>query len=128
MKRLITITSCFLLLFAVLTAAWASCKQISFVSDHDDSAPVPVHTHDHHSGTHDDHSQHPLIHCDSIDEFVPVTPFSGSNDHRGQHLLTTFVAELGCQFTEPGFRSIHGPPAPDHLRIPQYLFLSALRI
>lgn len=130
MKRLVHITCSFLVLFAGVAAAWASCEQISFASGEKQRSRSAVHAHDHHSDSHHDHSHDSVIHCPSLDEFVPVATFSGSWEHRVERVLAVFAADLESQFTRRGFhRSMHGPPVFDHSSIiPSYLLLSVLRI
>src|SRR5918911_243216 len=110
MKRLIVISCSLLIFFAGLTASWASCKRISFASDRSHGSPVPVHKHDHQSSHNHDHSRDAVIHCNSIEDFVPVATFSVSNEHRVERIVPSFMAEFSSHITEHGFRLIHGPP------------------
>ena len=130
MKRLTLIVCCFLILFAGVAAAWASCREIPFataVQLHARSAPV--HTHKHHSEPAHQHSHNSVIHCPPLDEFVPTAIFSVGNDHRVERIWVTVTGELASQFTPDRFHLIHGPPGFSQLSlIPSYLLLSVLRI
>ena len=129
MKRLIHITCSFMVFFAGVAAAWASCKQTSFASDDHRRSPAPVHAHDHHSDSHHEHSHDSVIHCPSLDEFVPVATFSPSKEHRVEHVPAALMGGLDPLFARHGSRLMHGPPGSAHpSSIPPYLFLSVLRI
>jgi hypothetical protein len=128
MKRLIVISCCFLILFAGTASAWASCKQIAFAPDKDHGSKASAHTHDHNSDH--EHSQGAVIHCPTLDEFVPVATFSRTKDSRVERLLDVPSAKSDFQFGQHSlYCLIHGPPGFQNVSgIPQYLFLSVLRI
>jgi hypothetical protein len=130
MKRLTLITCCFLILFAGVAAAWASCKEIPFASAvQHPPAPAPVHVHEHHAEPAHPHSHNSMIHCPTLDEFVPTAIFSVNNDHRIERVRVTLAGGLESQFTQHRFHLIHGPPGFFQLSaIPPYLLLSVLRI
>jgi hypothetical protein len=129
MKRFLLISCAFLVVFAGVAAAWASCKEISFGSD-DHHRSASAHKHDHHS--HSDHhgSNDPAIHCPPIGDYLATATFTISPDQRVERLPETLVGELDSQFIDQGlYRLIHGPPGFAHFRvIPPYLFFSVLRI
>jgi hypothetical protein len=129
MKRLIIITCSFLLLFADVASAWASCKKASFASNKHYSSATPAHKHEHHSSSDHNHSHDAGIHCPNLNEFLPVATFSTSKNDRVQRLLDMSVAPLDSQPSQYQYRSIHGPPGFAYLSfIPPYLSLSVLRI
>jgi hypothetical protein len=129
MRRLIVIISCFLVFFAGAASAWASCKQISFRSDKHHSSAMPAHAHEHHADSDHNHSHGSVIHCPTLDEFLPAASFSTSIASRVERLLDTFAPRLGFQSNQHGFRLSHGPPGGAYLTfIPPYLLLSVLRI
>jgi hypothetical protein len=130
MKRFITITCAFLLCFAAVASAWASCKQISFAPDKHHGSAAPAHRHDHHSEGDHQHSHETAIHCPDMDEVVPVSTFSLTKELRVERLLPTFLAELASQYMPDEFDGlIHGPPGFGHASTPPpYLLFSILRI
>ncbi len=129
MKRFVLITCSFLVLFSGVAAAWASCKQISFVSD-DHHRSASAHKHDHHSPSDRHDSNDAAIHCPPIGDYLTTATFTISPDQRVERLPETLVGELDSQFIDRGlYRLIHGPPGFAHVRvIPPYLFFSVLRI
>lgn len=129
MKRLILISCAFLVVFAGVAAAWASCKEISFVSD-DHHRSASAHTHDHHSPSDRHDSNDAAIHCPPIGDYLATATFTLSPDQRIERLPETLVGELDFQFIDHGlYRLIHGPPGFAQSRIiPPYLFFSVLRI
>ena len=131
MKRLILITCSFLVVFAGVAAAWESCKQISFVSDHHHGS-VPVDGHDHHSqpGRQHSSSNNVAIHCPPIGDYLPTATFTVSPDHRVERLPETLVGEFDSQCIQHGsYPLIHGPPGFAHSRIIRpHLLFSVLRI
>ena len=129
MKKLIVITSCFLVLLAGVSAAWASCKEISYLSHNHHRSSVPGPVQDRHSDADHEHSHDTAIHCTSLDEFVPTATFSVSKHDRVERVLVTVGAESDSQFTQYDSRLTHGPPGLDNSSIiPPYLLLSVLRI
>ena len=130
MKRLILITCSFLVVFSGAIAAWESCNRVSFASDTHHGSPVPVHGHDHESGSEHHHSNNGLIHCPPLDGYLPTAIFSLTKDHRIERVLATFVAGFDTPVTQYGsYGLVHGPPGFLHSSIiPQYLLLSVLRI
>jgi hypothetical protein len=129
MKRLILISCAFIVVFAGVTSAWASCKQISFVSD-DHHRSASAHKHDHHSPSDRHDSNDAAIHCPPIGDYLATTTFTLSPDQRIERLPETLVGEPDSRFIDQGlYRLIHGPPGFAQSRIiPPYLFFSVLRI
>jgi hypothetical protein len=131
MKRLILITCSFLVVFAGVAAAWESCKQISFVSDHHHGS-APVDGHDHHSQSDRQHSnsKNVAIHCPPVGDYLPTATFTSTPDHRVERLPETLVGEFDSQCAQHGsYPLIHGPPGFAHSRIIRpYLLFSVLRI
>ena len=129
MKRLIPITCSFLVLFAGVVAAWASCEQISFGPGEKERSQPAAHAHDHHTGSDHNHSHDSVIHCPSLDEFVPVAAFLPLPDDRLDRLPAALVAGLHPQLSPHGCRSMHGPPGfTQSNNNSAYLLLSVLRI
>ena len=128
MKRLIIIIYCLVVLVAGAASAWASCEQESFFVHPNSPANAPAH--DHHSGSHREHSHGTVIHCPTLDQFLLTATFSASKDHRVERLTHAVVARLVSQFGLPqSYRSRHGPPGFSRFSsIPPYLLLSVLRI
>jgi hypothetical protein len=118
----------FLVVFAGVAAAWASCKEISLLAD-DHHPSATAHKHDHHSQS-DHHSDDAAIHCPPIGAYLPTATFTVSPDNRIERLSETLVGEFDIQLIQHGlYRLIHGPPGFVHSRIiPPYLLLSVLRI
>jgi hypothetical protein len=130
MKRLIVIVCCLFVIFAGAASAWANCKQAPFGSEDHRRSSDAIHTHDHHTDSHDEHSPGTVIHCPTLDEFLLTAIFSANTYERVERLPAAVVeiinAELGRQSSNP---SIHGPPGFSRLNgIPPYLLLSVLRI
>ena len=130
MKRLLIIICCFLVFFAGAASAWASCKQVLFSSDNHHHSSGSAHTHAHHADTDQQHSHDAVIHCPTVDEFVPVATFSLRKGDRVERLVGVLIAELPARFAQRwSDRLIHGPPGFEHSStIPPYLLLSVLRI
>jgi len=130
MKRFLLIACCLFVVFAGAASAWADCKQTSFVHDRQHRSAATVHTHGHHSDPNDTHSHDGVIHCPTLDEFLPAATFSPSKDHRAERVLDTLIAEFDSQYASHRFhRLINGPPNFYWFSsIPSYLLLSALRI
>jgi hypothetical protein len=121
MKRTVTVICGLLIFFAGIAEARARCKQVSFTSQ---DPQVTAHNHEHHSHSNHNHSHDSVIHCPSLDEFVPVANFSASKDIRAMLVPAALISELHLQFTPNGIRSIHGPPGFSRLNsIPHYLLL-----
>jgi len=117
-------------LFAGATAAWANCQRVSLNPEDQRGSSGETHAHDHHADNNHHHSHDSVIHCPTLDEFVPVATFSLRKDHRVERLVGVLIAELHSQFAQPGADGlIHGPPGFWHSsNIPSYLLLSVLRI
>jgi hypothetical protein len=130
MKRFLLIACCLFVLFAGAASAWADCKQISFAPDWQNRSSVAKHMHGHHSDSNHTHSHDGVIHCPTLDEFLPAATFSPSKDHRAERVLDTLIAEFDSQYASHRFhRLINGPPNFYWFSsIPSYLLLSALRI
>lgn len=129
MKRLSVITCSFLVFFAGIASAWSSCKQISFGLDKHQGSATPAHRHEHHSESEHNHSHDSVIHCSTLDEFLPVGTFSTSKHYRVERLLDASVPPLDFPTSRRGYRLVHGPPGIANLAfIPPYLLLSVLRI
>jgi hypothetical protein len=128
MKRLIIIIYCLVVLIAGAASAWARCEQESFFVHPNSPANAPAH--DHHSGSHHEHSHGTVIHCPTLDQFLLTATFSASKDHRVERLTHAVVTQLVSQCgLQQSYRSLHGPPGFSRSNnIPPYLFLSALRI
>lgn len=130
MKRVLLIACCLFVLLAGAASAWADCKQISFVPEGHKQTSAAAHTHGHHGDSHHTHSDDTVIHCPTLDEFLPAATFSPSKDHRVQRVPDALVAELHSQSTQQRFLRLSiGPPNfSSFSSIPSYLLLSALRI
>jgi hypothetical protein len=129
MKQLIVITCCFLVFFAGAASAWASCKQISFGLDGHHGPATSAHRHGHHADSDHEHSHDSVIHCASLDQFLPPGTFSVSKNQRIEHLLDVSLLPLDFQSSQRGYHLTHGPPGLAYLSfVPPYLLLSVLRI
>ena len=129
MKRLAVLTCCFLVLFAGVASAWASCKQISLAPHDHSHSSVGVSADDHHSDSNHEHSNHTAIHCPTFEKFVPTAIFSTKPDERIERLTGSVGVITSQIFDYRLHRLVHGPPGAENLStIPSYLLLSVLRI
>jgi hypothetical protein len=129
MKRLIVITCSFLVFFAVVASAWASCKQISFaVGDHHRSL-VLVASHPDHRDFHHKHSDSAGFHCPLLDTFLPAASFSAKPDREEKRAISPFETKSASQINSPEFHRLLGLPALARSNgVAFHLFLSVLLI
>jgi hypothetical protein len=125
MKRLVSTVSCLLVLLAGVTAAWASCKQLSF--DTDDNRLAAHSTHHRHSDSHHEHSDKASVHCPIEEWYVPTAVFSAKIHHGSERLVKWCAVEsASCLRDGPFLSFTHGPPISP-VSSP-HIFLSVLRI
>jgi hypothetical protein len=128
MKRFACIVSCLLILLAGAVAAWADCTRVSF-GKNDDARREKKHDHDHHSHSDHGHSHDSVIHCPTLDQFVPAATFSPSSVFRTGQAPLQLVPPALPDIIPGRFLRSHGPPGPvKTFRIPQHLSLSVLRV
>ena len=129
MKRLIVITCSFLVFFAGVASAWASCKQISFaVGDHHRSF-VFVASHPDHQDSHHEHSDGAGFHCPPLEKFVPAASFSAKPDREEIRAIGPFETKLASQINNREFHRLLGLPALVRSNgVAFHLFFSVLRI
>jgi hypothetical protein len=129
MKRLIVITCSFLVFFAVVASAWASCKQISFaVGDHHRSSVLVASLSDH-QDSHHEHSNGAGFHCSPLEKFVPTAAFSAKPDREEKRTIDAFETKLAFQINNGGFHRLLGLSALTRSNgFASHLCFSVLRI
>lgn len=130
MKRLISLACGFLVFAGGLATVWVSCAQASLRPGEHGHPTAVRHAHDHHPHAQDDHSHNAVIHCPTLDEFVPGAAFSTEQQPRLERLKGVFGEIPWTQANlHDWYGSSHGPPGTSRFAtIPPYLTFSVLRI
>jgi hypothetical protein len=129
MKRLIVITCSFLVFFAGVASAWASCKQISFAVGANHRSSVLVASHPDHRDSHHEHSDGAGFHCPPLEKFVPTAAFSAKPDRDEKRAIDAFETKLASQFNNRRFHRLLGLSALARSNgVASHLFFSVLLI